>query len=151
MAIWAAPRSACGDPCLAADAVGRVIVAAKGAPEAIAELCRLGPSNRAAMAGCVDAMAADGMRVLGVALGAFARATRWPQSPRELPLQFLRAGWPGGPAARRLSPAAVRECREAGIRVVMITGDYPRPPGPSRSRRFGGRRGCDRRGPRPHR
>src|SRR5690606_2035292 len=47
--------------------VGTFIVAAKGAPEAIADLCRLGESDRAVSKQAVDAMAAEGLRVLGVA------------------------------------------------------------------------------------
>ena len=44
-----------------------VVVAGKGAPEAIAELCRLSPERRASVADEAAALAAEGLRVLGVA------------------------------------------------------------------------------------
>ena len=56
MGIRAAPGSAGGDSGLGRSRVGRLIVAAKGAPEAIAELCRLGPAERAAMQAALDEM-----------------------------------------------------------------------------------------------
>mgnify|MGYP003524586637 CR=1 FL=1 len=54
--------------CWQSDAGGDVIVAAKGAPEAIAKLCRFDESERRELAVEVDRMAADGMRVLAVAV-----------------------------------------------------------------------------------
>ena len=99
------------------------VVAAKGAPEAIAHLCHLGPVELEAVRRSVDSMAAEGLRVLGVAKAAYA-GERWPESQRDFSFVFL--GLVGLADPLRLSvPAAVRECRSAGIRVVMITGDYP--------------------------
>lgn len=101
---------------------GAFAVAAKGAPEAIAELCRLGPPERDKMMAAVDAMAARGIRVLGVAR-AETPDDAWPESPRDF--AFSLVGLIG--LADPLRPsvvAAVAECRSAGIRVVMITGDY---------------------------
>jgi P-type Ca2+ transporter type 2C len=98
-------------------------VAAKGAPEAIAALCRLGPEEKTLLARDVDRMAADGMRVLGVAEARF-RGQDWPASPKEFEFTFL--GLVGLADLLRPSvPGAVRECRSVGVRVVMITGDYP--------------------------
>ena len=97
-------------------------VAAKGAPEAIAELCHLASADRDKMMAAVDAMAARGIRVLGVAR-AETRDDAWPESPRDF--KFSLVGLIG--LADPLRPsvaAAVAECRSAGIRVVMITGDY---------------------------
>ena len=97
-------------------------VAAKGAPETIAELCRLASADRDKMMAAVDAMAARGIRVLGVAR-AETRDDAWPESPRDF--KFSLVGLIG--LADPLRPsvaAAVAECRSAGIRVVMITGDY---------------------------
>ena len=101
---------------------GAFTVAAKGAPEAIAELCCLDPADREKMMAAVDAMAARGIRVLGVARAETSDDT-WPESPRDF--NFSLVGLIG--LADPLSPsvvAAVAECRSAGIRVVMITGDY---------------------------
>ncbi|MDR3475994.1 MAG: cation-translocating P-type ATPase [Devosia sp.] len=98
-------------------------VAAKGAPEAIADLCRLEGTNRATLLRAVDEMAAEGLRVLAVAR-ASADGIDGIASQRDFAFTFL--GLVGLADALRASvPAAVRDCRAAGIRVVMITGDYP--------------------------
>ena len=99
------------------------IVAAKGAPEAIAALCRLGTGELAALRAATDAMAQRGMRVLGVARARFAGATP-PEAPQEFAFELLGLVGLADPL-RDSVPAAVRECRTAGIRVVMVTGDYP--------------------------
>ena len=97
-------------------------VAAKGAPEAIAELCRLGSAKRASLMAIVDAMASRGMRVLGVAR-AETSDQDWPDTPSGF--AFTLVGLIGLADPLRLSvPAAVAECQSAGIRVVMITGDH---------------------------
>jgi Ca2+-transporting ATPase len=99
------------------------LVAAKGAPEAIAGLCRLNAADRAALTQAIDAMASAGLRVLGVARATHA-GPPWPASPRELDFEFL--GLVGLADPLRASVVeAVRECRSAGIKAVMITGDYP--------------------------
>ncbi|MGC2413013.1 MAG: cation-translocating P-type ATPase [Stellaceae bacterium] len=102
----------------------KLIVAAKGAPEAIAELCRLDGTRRAAMNATLDEMSRQGMRVLGVARGSLVRGAGRPASPRNLGYEFLGLVGLADPL-RASAPDAVRECRSAGIRVVMITGDYP--------------------------
>ena len=99
------------------------VVAAKGAPEAIADLCHLGQAELEAVRQAVDAMAAEGLRVLGVAKATH-EGEHWPESQRDFPFVFLGLVGLADPL-RPSVPAAVRECRSAGIRVVMITGDYP--------------------------
>ena len=99
------------------------LVASKGAPEAIARLCGLADSEISALRQAVDAMAADGLRVLGVA-AATQRDNRFPTSQTEFAFSFLGLVGLADPLRERV-PEAVRDCRSAGIRVVMITGDYP--------------------------
>ena len=99
------------------------LIAAKGAPEAIARLCRLAAADREALTQTVDTMAADGLRVLGVARAAFAGPVL-PVSQQDFAFEFLGLVGLADPL-RPSVPEAVRECRSAGIRVVMITGDYP--------------------------
>ncbi len=101
---------------------GAFKVSAKGAPEAIAGLCKLEPAAFAAMRGAVDAMAVRGIRVLAVAR-AVANDRNWPDTQSGFAYEL--AGLVGLADPLRASvPAAVAECRSAGIRVVMITGDY---------------------------
>ena len=99
------------------------VVAAKGAPEAIAHLCHLGPAELDSVRRSVDSMAAEGLRVVGVAKAKH-EGMHWPESQRDFPFVFLGLVGLADPL-RSSVPAAVRECRSAGIRVVMITGDYP--------------------------
>ncbi len=102
---------------------GRFTVAAKGAPEAIAGLCRLNARERAAVTRQAEAMAAEGLRVLGVARASY-KGGKLPRTAQEF--RFAFAGLVGLADPLRASvPEAVRQCRSAGIRVVMITGDYP--------------------------
>ncbi len=99
------------------------LVAAKGAPEAIAELCRLDPAARSDLTKSVDRMAAEGLRVLGVARATFADAAL-PDSQQGFDFAFVGLVGLSDPLRASVA-AAIRECRTAGIRVVMITGDYP--------------------------
>jgi Ca2+-transporting ATPase len=99
------------------------IVATKGAPEAIALLCHLDTEARAALTTRTEALAAQGMRVLAVARAAHSGETL-PETQDGFAFRLL--GLVG--LADPLRPGvvdAVAECRTAGIRIVMITGDYP--------------------------
>jgi Ca2+-transporting ATPase len=100
---------------------GPYCVAAKGAPEAIAELCALDDVARRALAAEVDRLAAAGMRVLAVAEATAGGSM--PETPRGFAFKLLGLAGLADPL-RASVPAAVRECQDAGIRVVMITGDY---------------------------
>jgi P-type Ca2+ transporter type 2C len=101
---------------------GGDVIAAKGAPEAIASLCRLAPAALRRMTAAVEAMAAQGIRVLGVA-SAHTTDKRWAKSQRDYKFKLIGLVGLADPI-RDSVPAAVAQCRSAGIRVVMITGDY---------------------------
>lgn len=98
-------------------------VAAKGAPEAIALLCRLDEQARQSLLQRVDALAQQGIRVLAVARGTLPKG-QLPDQATDLSLQLTGLVGFADPL-RQSVPAAVSECRNAGVRVVMITGDYP--------------------------
>jgi Ca2+-transporting ATPase len=98
-------------------------VAAKGAPEAIASLCRLDGPELERMQAAVSSMAERGLRVLGLASGEH-QGLAWPETPRGFDFRYLGLVGLIDPI-RESVPAAVAECRAAGIRVVMITGDHP--------------------------
>jgi len=99
------------------------IVAAKGAPEAIMDLCHLDEGSANAISSQVTAMANDGLRVLGVAKTRF-RLTQLPITQHDLEFQFVGLIGLADPV-RPDVPESIRECYAAGIRVIMITGDYP--------------------------
>ena len=106
-----------------AEGAKHLIVAAKGAPEAIADLCHLSATERKALVATLDAMAAEGLRVLGVARATFT-GNKWPASQRDFNFKFVGLVGLADPI-RPSVPAAVKECQTAGIKVIMITGDYP--------------------------
>ena len=96
-------------------------VAAKGAPEAIALLCRLSSAEIAELHLAITKMAEQGLRVLGIAKAAVRKSL--PEEQTAIPFKF--AGLVGlADPVRPSVPEALKECYRAGIRVVMITGDY---------------------------
>jgi Ca2+-transporting ATPase len=101
---------------------GFVLSAAKGAPEAIARLCKLSEADVAAVTQRVSALAARGMRVLAVAV--HQDSTPHATAPVSRPFEFLGLLGFEDPV-RATVPEAIEECRRAGVRVVMITGDFP--------------------------
>ncbi|MDE2269088.1 MAG: cation-translocating P-type ATPase [Betaproteobacteria bacterium] len=102
-------------------------LATKGAPEAVTDLCHLPAPERAAIAREVEAMAARGLRVLGVARGTWQAPTEgapWPASQHDFDFVFLGLIGLIDPPRPEV-PAAIAECRAAGVRIVMMTGDHP--------------------------
>ena len=99
------------------------VIAAKGAPEAIADLCHFDAAQAGKLAMQINVMAEEGLRVLGVAK-AFLKESSLPGLQHDYQFEFLGLIGLADPV-RPTVPAAVRECYTAGIRVVMITGDYP--------------------------
>lgn len=99
------------------------VIAAKGAPEAVAELCHLAPSETENVILAAQKMAGAGLRVLGVAQAQFQNSVL---PPDQHDFQFQWVGLIGLEDPLRAEvPAAVKKCRGAGIRVVMMTGDFP--------------------------
>ncbi len=112
-------------------------VAAKGAPEAIADLCHFTAAQQQTLTAQVSKMAAQGLRVLGVAKASLLEAppaflpphpslnpNHLPDQQHDFPFQFIGLVGLSDPV-RPTVAAAIQECHTAGIRVVMITGDYP--------------------------
>ncbi|HWT98901.1 MAG TPA: cation-translocating P-type ATPase [Terriglobales bacterium] len=119
--LWQAPGNALGTR--TDDSSRALVVAAKGAPEAIAGLCHLPADQHAAMVRAANEMAAAGMRVLGVARASFL-GSAFPATQHGFDYRFLGLVGLTDPLRASVSQA-VADCRSAGITVVMITGDYP--------------------------
>jgi P-type Ca2+ transporter type 2C len=99
------------------------ILAAKGAPEAVVDLCHLPHERRLEIEAMVESLAERGLRVLAVARG---RRVGGPLPDIQHDLDFEYLGLIGFHDPLRASvPAALGQCRAAGIEVAMITGDYP--------------------------
>lgn len=99
----------------------KLLVAAKGAPEAIMDLCHLSDRQTKAITKDINRMAASGLRVLGVARSL---SQELPAIQHEFDFEFVGLLGFMDPIRKEV-PEAVRLCRTAGIRIVMITGDYP--------------------------
>jgi Ca2+-transporting ATPase len=100
------------------------VISAKGAPEAIADLCHLDDRSRKALAAKVEYMAGEGLRVLGVAKAFFHEENPLPAIHHDFIFKFVGLVGLEDPI-RPTVPDAIRMCYSAGIKVVMITGDYP--------------------------
>jgi Ca2+-transporting ATPase len=97
-------------------------IAAKGAPEAVFDLCHLPPQRVQELLARVQALAGQGLRVLAVAHGA-SDAAAAPQHQHDHDFTFL--GLVGFEDPLRAGvPEAVAQARGAGIAVAMITGDH---------------------------
>jgi len=104
---------------------GATWVAVKGAPERVFKMCRMTSAVGQSAQAAADEMAARGLRVMALASG-------------ELPAVLGRSGPPDEPTGLELAAlvglidplrpearAAVARCADAGIRVIMVTGDHP--------------------------
>jgi Ca2+-transporting ATPase len=100
-----------------------LVIAAKGAPEAIADLCHFDADRMQALEAQIDQMADQGLRVLGVAK-AHVRPDELPDEQHDFDFEFLGLLGLEDPVRPGVAEA-VAECYTAGIRVLMITGDYP--------------------------
>jgi Ca2+-transporting ATPase len=99
------------------------VVAVKGAPEAVADLCRLSPAEIAPLRHAVAALASQGLRVLAVAQATWSGGSL-PETQRGFDFRFVGLVGLSDPLRPEV-PAAVKACIQGGVRVVMITGDHP--------------------------
>ncbi len=102
---------------------GGFVIGAKGAPEAILDLCHLSPEVLRGLRNKAERMAQDGLRVLGVAR---AFSAEEPLPAHQHDFEFFFVGFIGiSDPIRSEAPLAVAECQSAGIRLLMLTGDHP--------------------------
>jgi len=99
------------------------IIASKGAPEAIFDLCQLDASELERLSAAVAELASQGLRVLGVAR-AMIKNNDLPDEQNDFKFDFVGLIGLADPIRENVKKA-VMDCSNAGIRVIMITGDYP--------------------------
>jgi P-type Ca2+ transporter type 2C len=126
--------------CVWESPTGDLIVGAKGAPEAIADLCHFTPKQQERLAKAIHSMAMAGLRVLGIAKGRMmghvpkthpqihpeplTSDVRLPTNQHDFEFEFVGLVGLSDPVRPTVAPA-IAQCYQAGIRVIMITGDYP--------------------------
>jgi magnesium-transporting ATPase (P-type) len=116
------------------DVLGAPLVAIKGAPEAVLDMCHAlrgadgeeAPLDRDKLRAANEALAGRGLRVLAMAMGEGDDAVD--AVKRDQPARrFVFAGFQGMLDPPRASAAqAVDDCHRAGIRAIMVTGDHAR-------------------------
>jgi Ca2+-transporting ATPase len=106
------------------DAGGNRIIAAKGAPEAIFEVCHLTSKEREVVQLAMDKLTGKGYRVLGVAQGVL-EGNSYPEKQQEIPFVFKGLVAFYDPPKDNISEV-LQSFYKAGIGVKMITGDNAR-------------------------
>ena len=99
------------------------LIAAKGAPEAIFDLCHLKKGVQEKFMKEVASLSSEGLRVLGVAHAHF-NSNKLPENHHDFEFEFVGLIALDDPVRPEVA-GSVRECYDAGMRVIMITGDYP--------------------------
>ena len=97
-------------------------VGAKGAPEAIFELCKLSKDTKDDLLDKVKEMSERGLRILA-SCKAVSHLNEPPHDIGNFDYTFLGLIGFSDPVREGISQA-VQECYTAGMRVIMITGDY---------------------------
>ena len=95
----------------------------KGAPEVIYRLCRLTEGEISFYTNIVQELAEKGYRVLAAAKSSWP-TVELPETQNDFPFHFSGIVAFEDPIRQEV-PQAIKECNEAGIIVIMITGDYP--------------------------
>ena len=98
------------------------LIATKGAPEAIIDLCHLDKIKTEEIFIQVKKMAQNGLRVLGVAKATIPIITL-PESQHDYNFEFLGLIGLADPI-RPTVKDAIKKCCSAGVKIIMITGDY---------------------------
>lgn len=111
--VWTSPEN-----------TNEYLIAIKGSPEAVISLCKLSVEQINAIEQQIKELADRGLRLLGVAKSQYQNSSgSWPDSITEYQFEWLGLVGLKDPLRPEVS-ASVKQCHDAGIRVVMITGDH---------------------------
>lgn len=99
------------------------IIAAKGAPEAIADICHFSQDQTQEMLKNIDSLSSHGKRVIAVAAAEFSQK-KLPDNQHDFKFEFIGLLGLQDPVRPGVAES-IQECYRAGVRTIMITGDYP--------------------------
>ncbi len=102
---------------------GDLVIAAKGAPEAIADLCHFDNVRFKWLENHIEKLSNQGKRVIGVSRAKYKKA-ELPEQQHDFLFEFVGLLGLEDPVRPNVRDA-IEECYTAGIRTIMITGDYP--------------------------
>lgn len=103
---------------------GDLLAALKGAPEKVMEVCSLSPGQRSLLMAELDKSARAGLRILGVAKADVLESALTESSFENWDFEFVGLAAMKDPVRIGVG-AAIAELESAGIRTILITGDYP--------------------------
>ncbi|MEO0072538.1 MAG: cation-translocating P-type ATPase [candidate division WOR-3 bacterium] len=101
----------------------QIVAVAKGAPEAIFDLCHFTTEEYSKLKLNVNQLATEGFRILALAYAYFP-SSDLPKSAHDFSFNFLGLLGFEDPIRPEVNQA-IKDCETAGIKVMMITGDYP--------------------------
>ena len=111
--IWTSPEN-----------INECLIAMKGSPEAVMNLCKLSSEEKNLVEKQIKKLADQGLRLLGVAKSRYQKSVQpWPDSITEYHFKWLGLVGLKDPLRPEV-PASIKQCHDAGIRVLMITGDH---------------------------
>ena len=102
---------------------GGVQLSAKGAPETIARFCKYSDQEIGRLLHDVDEAAKSGYRVLGVAKHQLSADGNLPDDPGNLHFEFVGLALLSDPVRPGVAES-IKTMHQAGVRTIMITGDY---------------------------
>ncbi len=102
----------------------QITYAAKGAPETIIKLCQLGGAEAKEISAAVHEAAGKGFRVIAVAKHVASTTSEISTNFDSLKFEYLGLAFLQDPIRAGVKES-VAECRSAGIKTIMITGDHP--------------------------
>lgn len=105
---------------------GEIRIYCKGAPESLLPLCKMSETEKEEIATAVTELSGKGRRILAIAYKVDRDETSLSKTHEEVEndFQFLGLVAMADPPKTE-TIASIRDCKEAGIRVAMITGDHP--------------------------
>lgn len=100
-----------------------VLIASKGAPEEIFNQCKLDSVSRSKLTSILEEKAAEGYRIIALASARIEES----ESSKELnDTSFTFEGFLAlADPIRPEVPESITQCLSAGVKVIMITGDFP--------------------------